>query len=71
MESRACEEGEFEELKEEVLTYALSEQIPSAPTRGRRGTRNKRERARLHLLRTEDESKPFDLRELGRQARRL
>lgn len=40
-EGKHCEEGGFEELQEEVLTYALSELSPAPLSKPRRASRNK------------------------------
>jgi hypothetical protein len=52
-EGKHCEEGEFEELQEEVLTYALSELTPTPLAKPRRHSHTKNlERHRLELLGT-------------------
>lgn len=50
----------------------MSEHTPSSPTpKQRKTSRSKRERVRLHLLPPEEVGRALDLRELGRQVKRL
>jgi hypothetical protein len=66
--------GGFEEVQEELMTYAISEQIPSPPLHNfhNRKLPKNHERHRLELLHPDNQLSPsFNVREANKNMRRI